>query len=83
MDSVYMNILNIISQIAGICSTTSTFLCQITCDQNVSVKPDTAVLLNQKLQQKDLLLKITYLQKYFQLQLEKKISELHPIYSEF
>lgn len=57
MDSVWMNILNVISQIAGICSSTSTFLCQITCDQNVSVKPDTAVLLNQKPQQKDLLLK--------------------------
>lgn len=53
MDSVWVNILNIISQTAGICSTTFTFLCQSMCDQNVLVKPDTAMLLNQKLQQTD------------------------------
>lgn len=53
MDSVWMNILNIINQIAGICSTIFTFLCQIMCDQNVLVKPEIVLLLNQKLQQTD------------------------------
>lgn len=59
MESVWMNILNIISPIAGICSTTF-ISSQIMCDQNVLVKTNTALLLNQKLQQTDLMLDLLH-----------------------